>query len=216
MGKLGFWESWIKRTAILYRNANSCISLAGERAPFLSQSIRHGCPLAPSLFLLYNATLSSFLNSRHLNLRSLPVPWFQRSLLDIQFPNDTTVYLENMKKLESGSAMFCKRSDAMINWHKSCAIWVSHEAHPTWHPNHTFKWINQGASTKYLGFQIVFNIPSETMIETFIHSIQQKLIHWSLKKLSLAGRIIVENQILRIAWYNLSCWTTSKEIIHQI
>ena len=45
-------------------------------------------------------------------------------------------------------------------------------------------------STKYLGFQIGFNIPSETIIALVIHSIGQKLIHWSSKKLSLAGRII--------------------------
>ena len=40
----------------------------------------------------------------------------------------------------------------MINWHKSYAIWLSHEARPAWHPHPAFKWINQGASTKYLGF----------------------------------------------------------------
>ena len=34
MGKLGFQETWIKGIAGLYRNDNSCISLAGERGPF--------------------------------------------------------------------------------------------------------------------------------------------------------------------------------------
>ena len=83
----------------------------------------------------------------------------------------------------------------MINWHKCCAIFLSHEAHPTWHPHSAFKWINKGVSTKYLVFQIGFNTPRETMILTVIHIIQQKLIHWSSKKLSLAGRIRVENQL---------------------
>ena len=86
-----------------------------------------------------------------------------------------------------------------------------------WHPHPAFKWINQGASTKYLGFQIGFNIPSRAMIAPIIHSIRQKLIHWSSKKLLVAGRIIVANHILlAIAWYNLSCWTISKESIHKI
>ena len=84
-----------------------------------------------------------------------------------------TVYLqgdlENLQKLEDGLAVFCKRSNAMINWHKSCAIWLSHETHPEWHPHPAFKWINQGASTKYLGFQIGFNIPPQTMIAPVIH-----------------------------------------------
>ena len=34
MGKLGFQESWIKGTTTLYRNANNCVSLTGERGPF--------------------------------------------------------------------------------------------------------------------------------------------------------------------------------------
>ena len=55
------------------------------------------------------------------------------------------------------------------------------------------------------------------MIAVVIHSIRQKLIHWSSKKISLAGRIIVANQVLlATAWYNLSCLTISKESIHQI
>ena len=154
--------------------------------------------MALSLFLLYAEALSSFLNSRHLSLHGLRVPHSHQSVLDIEFVDDTAVYLqgdlENVQKLESGLDIFCKRSNAMINWHKSCAIWLCHEAHPTWHPNPAFKWLNQGASTKYLGFQIGFNIPPKTiMITPVIHSIQQKLIHWSSKKLSLAGRIIVAN-----------------------
>ena len=42
-----------------------------------------------------------------------------QSILDIEFADDTAVYvqgdLENLKKLESGLAVFCKRFDAMIN-----------------------------------------------------------------------------------------------------
>ena len=36
----------------------------------------------------------------------------------------------------------------------------------------------------YLGFQIGYNTPPKTIIAPVIHSIQQKLIHWSLKKLT--------------------------------
>ena len=120
-----------------------------------------------------------------LNLRGLPVPHSHQSILDIEFADDTTVYLqgdlENLQKLEDGLVVFCKRSNATINWHKSCTIWLSQETHPACHPHPAFKWIIQGASTKYLGFQIGFNIPLETMIALVIHSIRQKLIHWSSK-----------------------------------
>ena len=66
-------------------------------------------------------------------------------------------------------------------------------------------------------FQIGFNIPPKTMIASIIHSIQQKLIYWRLKKLSLAGCIIMVNHVFLVAiWYNLLCWMISKWSIHQI
>ena len=121
--------------------------------------------------------------------------------------------MENLNKLKSGLSLFCKKSNSMINWHKSCAIWLSHALRP--HPN--FMLINQGVSTRYLGFQIGFNIAHETMIAPIIHSIQQKSIHWSSKKLSLRGHIIGANQVLlATTWYNIWWWTISKGRIHQI
>ena len=115
-------------------------------------------------------------------------------LLDIEFADDIAIYMqqdvENLKKLESGLSLFCKRSNGMINWHKSCAIWLYDEAHHAWHPHPNFMWINSGANTKCLGFQIGFNFPPETMIAPIIQSIRQKLIHWSPNKLSLASHIV--------------------------
>ena len=144
--------------------------------------------------LLYTKALSSFLNSRNLNQRGLPVPHSHQCLLDTGFANDTAIYtqgkMENLKKLESGLSLFCKRSNGMINWHKSCAIWLYDEAHHAWHPHPNFMWINSGANTKCLGFQIGFNFPPETMIAPIIQSIRQKLIHWSPNKLSLASHIV--------------------------
>ena len=126
----------------------------------------------------------------------------------IEFADDTAIYMqgdvENLKKLESGLSLLCKRSNAIINWHNSYAISLSNESHPAWHPHPSFMFINQGASTKYLGFQIGFNILSEITI--VIHSIWQKLMYWSSKKLSLSGHIIVANQVfIPTSWYNLSC-----------
>ena len=125
--------------------------------------------------------LSSFLNSHHLNVCGLLVMHSNQCLLDIEFVDDNIIYLEggveNLKHLESGVSLFCERSNAIINWHKSCAIWLSNEPHPTWHPHPSFMWINQGASSMYLGFQIGYNTPPKTIIAPVIHSIQQKLIH---------------------------------------
>ena len=112
--------------------------------------------------------------------------------------------LEHLHKLESGLPIFCNRSNVVIIWNKSCAIWLSHETYPTWHWHPAFKWINQAENTKYLGFQIGFNIPPKTMIAPNIHSIWQKLTHCSSK---------VANQVLlATTWYNLSCWTSPGKV----
>ena len=114
MGKLGFQDLWIEGTASLYRNANNCVSLAGERPPFFQilRSVRQGCLLVPSLFLLYVEAVSSFLNSMHLNLRGLLVPRSHQCLLNIEFVDDTPVYMqgdmENLKKLECGLSLFLR------------------------------------------------------------------------------------------------------------
>ena len=55
------------------------------------------------------------------------------------------------------------------------------------------------------------------MIALVIHNIRRKLLHWSSKKLPLAGHIIVANHVLlATTWYNLSCWTIFNASIHQI
>ena len=78
-------------------------------------------------------------NSQLLNLRGLPVPHSHQCLMDIKFVDDTTVSMQggvkNLKKLKSGLSLFCKRSNAMINRHKSFSTWVSNESHPAWHPH---------------------------------------------------------------------------------
>ena len=60
------------------------------------------------------------LKLRYLNLRGLHVAHSHQSLLDIEFVDDTVVYmqgdLENLQKLESGLiVVFCKKSNVMIN-----------------------------------------------------------------------------------------------------
>ena len=114
------------------------------------------------------------------------------------------------KKLGSGLSLFYEQSKANNNWHKSCVIWLYDESHPSWctHPNFTWEW----AQGIWL-FQIGFNIPPKTMIASIIHSIQQKLIHWSSKKLSLAWCVIMANQVLLVtSWYNLSWWPYPKQV----
>ena len=54
MLQLGFPMAWVVAIRALYKNASSSVYVAGEvDAPFsISRSVRQGCPLTPSLYLL--------------------------------------------------------------------------------------------------------------------------------------------------------------------
>ena len=104
----------------------------------------HGTPHSTPSPLTHSLLL---VNVQHLNLRGVPVSHSHQCLLDIEFVDDIVVYMqgdmENRKKLESGLSLFSERSNTMINWHKSCAIWLYDDSHPTWCRHPSFMWINQ-------------------------------------------------------------------------
>jgi len=69
------------------------------------------------------------------------------------------------------------------------------------------RWLPEGTSTRYLGIQIGFHLPSETNFDKMMFALKSKLITWSHNKLSLAGRILVANQVLFTStWYLAACW----------
>lgn len=82
--------------AALYRSARSQVLLAGERGErfSISRSVRQGCPLAPTLFLFFAEAMSSFLTAQDTDLQGLCLSMREEELLDSQFIDDTTVYLD--------------------------------------------------------------------------------------------------------------------------
>ena len=69
----------------------------GERFSFL-RSIRQGCPLAPTLILVFVETTSSFLIYQDIGLRGLHLPLWEEDLLDAEFADDTVMYLASQEE----------------------------------------------------------------------------------------------------------------------
>jgi hypothetical protein len=79
------------------------------------------------------------------------------------------------------------------------------------------KWIPEGQGVRYLGIQIGFWLPTEANFEKLMFALKGKMITWGKCKLSLAGRILVANQILLSSmWYLAACWNPNSRMCNQI
>jgi hypothetical protein len=58
------------------------------------------------------------------------------------------------------------------------------------------KWIPESERVRYLGIQVGFWLPAETNFDKLVTSPKGKMIAWGNCNLSLAGRILVANQVL--------------------
>jgi hypothetical protein len=69
------------------------------------------------------------------------------------------------------------------------------------------KWIPKGKGTRYLRIQVGFHLPLEANFDSMMLALKIKLIIWNNNALSLAGRILVANQVLLASiWYLVACW----------
>ena len=223
MRQMGFLDAWIRGVASLYRSAHSQVLMAGGRGErfSLSRSVRQGCPLAPTLFLFFAEAMSSFLAAHDTGLQGLRLPVREEELLDAEFADDTAAYLHgheaNLIRFQTALEQFCDASGARINWHKSYGFWVGEVDRPQWSPSAQFQWVPPGRAVRYLGCQVGLDLTAEQQIAPLLLSIRKKLLHWSSARLSLAGRVVVANQVLLATmWYITSCWVFSSSCISQV
>ncbi len=223
MDKLGFSPTWVSWVASLYREATSAIKVNGVAGPDfqLAISVRQGCPLAPYLFILATDVLGYMLADPKHGVESLSLP--KGGLIrDQTFADDTTLYLKgtpaNMDRAREVLKTFCHASGAKVNWCKSAAIWASRRDKSwEWGEVEGLKWIPKGRGTRYLGVQVGFHLPPEANFAALMLTLKGELINWSTNKLSLAGRILVSNQVLFASiWYLAACWNPDPKMCDQI
>lgn len=174
--------------------------------------------------------MSSFLTAQDIGLQGLRLPLREEELLDAEFADDTAVYLHgqeaNSSRFQTALEQFYDDSSAKINasdgfgakinWHKSCGFWIGGAELPVWTPCTQFPWIPPGRAVRYLGCQIGLDLTPEQKIAPLL-SIRRKLVLWSSARLSLAGRVVVANQVLLATmWCITSCWIFSGSCISQV
>jgi hypothetical protein len=223
LSKLGFNDTWVRWVGSLYQSASSTIKVNGIAGPDfqLARSVRQGCPLAPYLFILATDVLGYMLADPKYEVEGLSFP--RGGLIrDQTFVDDTALYLKgspaNLDKAQAVLKTFCLASGAKVNWHKSAAIWASKKERTwEWGGGEGLKWIPTGQGTRYLGIQVGFHLPLEVNFDTMMVALIGKLINWSHNTLSLAGRILVANQVLLTSiWYLAACCNPNPKMCCQV
>ena len=212
MTKMGFHIEWIDQIMSLNTNASASIIINGERSKTfqLQRSVRQGCPLAPYLFMLTVDVLGQMLQHPTNGVIGLKLP--DNSYITNQmFADDTLLLLEgkqdNMERAINVISRFSAASGAKLNLHKSIGLWIAPRERPwQWGENEGLKWLKEGEVTRYLGYPFGWRIPQEEKDSKMLAQIRKHLHRWVGNKLSLAGRIMVANQvILSSIWYLASC-----------
>ena len=211
MGRIGIPCDYIKVVFALYTSTSSRVLVGGAlRNNFLiTRSVRQGCPLAPYLFLFVGEAFSAFLHKNRLSIKGIQWPSVEEVVLAYEFADDTTLYVvgddRNLCNVQNVIYDFSDASGAIINWHKSVGFWVGEGLAPIWCLDIGFRWIPKGSPVRYLGCQVGINLPPDAHIQPLLLPLRKKLIFWSSKNLSLAGRLVISNKVLLSSmWYILS------------
>ena len=212
MTRMGFHPTWINQVMSLNENAAASVVVNGEQSKTfpLQRSVRQGCPLAPYLFLLTVDVLGQMLQHPDYRVQGLRLP-DNSSITNQMFVDDTMLFLDgtrdNMDRALSVIHRFGAASGAKLNLHKSVGLWLAHtERTWQWGEEEGLKWLLPGEVTRYLGYPFGLHIPQKEKDGRMLQQIRRHLSKWSTYPLSLAGRIMVSNQvILSSIWYLASC-----------
>ena len=198
----GFPPSFCNTVQVLLSDASAQVEVNGVlSSPFsLGRSIRQGCPLAPSLFVIASEALFYILrdNSLSPNVRGIYLP-NDEELINCQFADDTALFFElsesNFKALQYKLNFFFSISGAKISQAKSiCLGWD--EQPPDWFAQYNFQWGGPNKITRYLGIPFSVEPALKDMWSWVKEKIDKKLKKWYNRALSLAGRIQVCQKML--------------------
>ena len=212
MERMGFNLGWINQVMALNENASAAVIVNGEQSKTfrLQRSVRQGCPLAPYLFLLTVDVLGQMLQHPGCGVKGLILP-DKSSITNQMFADDTLLFLDgtkdNMDKALAVITRFGAASGAKLNLHKSVGIWLSQQDRTwSWGEEAGMKWLLPGEVTRYLGYPFGLHIPQKEKDGKMLGQIRKHLAKWAKQPLSLAGRIMIANQvILSSIWYFASC-----------
>ncbi|XP_059068323.1 uncharacterized protein LOC131858872 [Cryptomeria japonica] len=208
---------------VLLHDASAQIDINGSLSPpiVFSLSIRQGCPLAPSLFVIAFDALFYLLRDSTISpkVEGIRLP-DNNELLNIQFADDTALFLNisklNLDNLNLKAQFFSSISGAKISQTKSTFLsWNTQP--PDWFDRSNYQWGGPNKIVWYLGVPFSISPSLKDMWLWVKGKINNKINKWNNRFLSLAGRIQVCQKILSTySIYYSSTWMFSNYQILEI
>ena len=201
-------------------NAAAAVVVNGVQAKTfrLQRSVRQACPLAPYLFLLTIDVLGQMLQHPACGVQGLRLP-DNTAITNQMFADDMLLLLDGTKDNMDRAFIVINRfgaaSGAKLNLHKSVGLWLAPtERDWEWGETEGLKWLLPGEVTRYLGYPFGLRIPQQEKDSKMLSQLRKHLFKWSNQNLSLAGRIMIANQVvLSSIWYLASCTDLSSKAL---
>ena len=134
------------------------------------------------------------------SIKGIILPITQSTLVDIEFVDDTTLYVDgeigNLSWVQNALQVFSDATGASLNWNKSVGLWVGAQTHPVWYPGPAFRWLHHGEPVRYLGCMVGIDLTPKVLLSPLLLSIKRKLLYWDAQQLSFASWVVVANTVL--------------------
>ena len=194
---LGFGPSVFHWFDTFYHNSESCVLNNGHLSKRfkIERGDRQGDSLSPYLFILSVELLSAAIKF-HLNINGIKID--DSEFLISQYADDSTLILEDdtqsLNHVLEVVELFCTCSGLRANFDKTQAVWIGARrgCGEELQTNKHIKWNHSGAF-KLLGIKYSLH-KSDRYIDNFtqkIEQIQRLLGDWSLRNISLIGKVTV-------------------------
>ena len=125
---------------------------------------------------------------------------------------------EDVEELVKILETFSEASGLQINWKKSSAYWFNRLIPKLeWLLNYNWKWAEEGNLSKLLGTPFGLILDIKDIDQFFYNKIAKKLVYYGSMKLSLAGKIVICNQVLlSTLWFFITVWGVSNKVLRKI
>ena len=182
------FTSWVQ---ILYRDICACVTNNGFSSEFfkLSRGVRQGCPLSPYLFIIAAETLALKIKKCN-DIRGVTIN--KKTVKIVQMADDTTVFLKDLNSFKVLLAImkkFQKAAGLKLNTGKTEAMYLGNNGPKK--KELGVKW--QDGKIFSLGFWFCKDEREDELLNIWnsYEKCAKTLEKWSLRKLSVKGRITV-------------------------
>jgi exonuclease III len=180
----------------MYNNIESCIMNNGHASTFFkpSRGIRQGCPISANIFILIVEILAHAIRNDP-RIQGIQIDGKVYKLS--QYADDTCLFLQNEHSLKIALTTFqnfAKCSGLNINMDKSEAIWIGASSNYR-HKPLKLRW-TRGATCLGVYISNDINEISQKNIENKMQKIEDLLKLWTLRKLTMLGKVRVINTMI--------------------